>query len=71
MNQTVRAVGIIFCILFAIISTFLNNRFRKDLESSIQNNHPDIEKQTKKYLLFLSVTIMVIILFTIIIILLK
>ncbi|HPW54029.1 MAG TPA: hypothetical protein PLI19_03340 [Erysipelotrichaceae bacterium] len=71
MNQTIRIAGIIFCILFALISAFLNNKFRRNLENSIQNEQPDIERQIKKYLLFLTFMVIIAALFTMIIILMK
>ncbi|MGI6510656.1 MAG: hypothetical protein ACOX1L_09545 [Erysipelotrichaceae bacterium] len=73
MNQTVRITGIVFCILFALASTFLNNKFKTAIENSIEKNLPDsdIEKQSKKYLLFLIFTVMAVIFFTAMIILIE
>ncbi len=73
MNQTVRIIGIVFCILFALVSTILNNKFKTDIENSIEKNLPDsdIEKQSKKYLLFLIFTVIAVIFFTAMIILIE
>ncbi len=73
MDQKIKIIGIIFSVLFAIVSIFLNNKLRKNIENSIKEKQPDSEiiKQSKSYLLFIAILTIVVLFFTIIIILIK
>lgn len=69
MNQTVRTIGIVFSILFAIVSLLLNKKFKQNLADGIEKDDKEIEKQIKKYLFFLSCMLFSVILFTLFILL--